>query len=181
MKRRVKTGLHSEKLARIGAPAATRTRDPRLRSSPEGGNWGQRETAAPNRFRLLRSPEATRERREPPPIVCRLSVGIGRRDARAARHDGLRVYERTLIDLPTDRGGMHPGPVNYRGRDHSAGRQADRPSTKRARSSRSISYGVMHLTPTPMQALGILIFLMDGVATSWVTTVNPCASAWATR
>jgi len=46
------------------------------------------------------------------------------------------------------------------------GLYADRPSTKRARSIRSISDDVMHFTPTPMQALGILILLADGAATS---------------
>lgn len=60
-------------------------------------------------------------------------------------------------------------------------RHAERSSTKRARSTRSISYGLMHLTPTPMHALGILIFLIDGAATSCVTTVWPYASACATR
>ena len=34
------------------------------------------------------------------------------------------------------------------------------------RSRRSISYGVIHLTPTPMHALGILIFLIEGTDTS---------------
>jgi hypothetical protein len=40
------------------------------------------------------------------------------------------------------------------------------PRTNRARSRRSISYGLMHFTPTPMQALGILILLTDGAGTS---------------
>ena len=55
------------------------------------------------------------------------------------------------------------------------------PSTKRARSRRSISNGVIHLMPRPMQASGILIFFVEGEAFSWVTTVCPWASAWATR
>ncbi len=45
------------------------------------------------------------------------------------------------------------------------------PKIKRARSRRSISKGVMHLTPRPMHALGILIFLVEAEAISWVTTV----------
>lgn len=43
----------------------------------------------------------------------------------------------------------------------------------RARSWRSISNGVIHLMPSPMHALGILILFVEGDATSWVTTVCP--------
>ena len=45
------------------------------------------------------------------------------------------------------------------------------PRTKRARSRRSISYGVMHFVPRPMQASGILILRVDADGTSCVTTV----------
>lgn len=45
------------------------------------------------------------------------------------------------------------------------------PKMKRARSWRSISNGVIHLMPRPMQALGILIFFVEAEAISWVTTV----------
>ncbi len=38
--------------------------------------------------------------------------------------------------------------------------------TNRARSSRNISNGLMHFTPTPMHAFGILIFLVEAAATS---------------
>ena len=46
------------------------------------------------------------------------------------------------------------------------------PRIKRARSFRNISYGVTHLISRPMQALGILIFLVDVEAISWVTIVS---------
>ncbi len=55
------------------------------------------------------------------------------------------------------------------------------PRTKRARSRRSISNGVMHLTPSAMHGSGILIFFVEVDAFSCVTTVCPWASAWATR
>jgi len=55
------------------------------------------------------------------------------------------------------------------------------PRTKRARSRRSISNGVMHLMPRPMQASGILILFVEVDAISWVTIVWPCASDWATK
>ncbi len=45
------------------------------------------------------------------------------------------------------------------------------PNMKRARSNLSISKGVIHLIPKPMHALGILIFLVEAEAISWVTTV----------
>jgi len=50
------------------------------------------------------------------------------------------------------------------------------PKIKRARSVRSISYGLMHLIPSPMQASGIFIFLVEVEATSCVTAVCPYAS-----
>jgi hypothetical protein len=53
--------------------------------------------------------------------------------------------------------------------------------TNRARSRRSISKGVMHLTPRPMHASGILIRRIEAEGTSWVTTVCPPACACATR
>lgn len=53
--------------------------------------------------------------------------------------------------------------------------------TNRARSLRSISNGVMHFTPRPMQASGILIFFVDAAGTSCVTTTWFPACAWATR
>jgi len=40
------------------------------------------------------------------------------------------------------------------------------PRTNLARSLRNISNGFMHLTPTPMHALGIFIFLVEAAATS---------------
>jgi hypothetical protein len=49
--------------------------------------------------------------------------------------------------------------------------------TKRARSCRSISNGVMRFTPRPMQTFGILIFFVVGAATSCVTSVCSCATA----
>jgi hypothetical protein len=61
------------------------------------------------------------------------------------------------------------------------GHHEDGPKMKRARSIRSISKGETHLMLRPMQTLGTFIFLGDGWAFSWVTTVCPCASAWATR
>ncbi len=66
--------------------------------------------------------------------------------------------------------------VDEDGLNHSRGS-----STNRARSRLSISKGFMHLMPRPMQASGILIFLVEVAATSCVTTVCPWASAWATR
>ena len=45
------------------------------------------------------------------------------------------------------------------------------PKTNRARSRRSISYGVMHFTPRPMQASGILILRVEAEGISCVTTV----------
>jgi hypothetical protein len=47
------------------------------------------------------------------------------------------------------------------------------PRTNRALSCRSISNGVMHLTPRLMHASGILILFVDVEAISWVTTVCP--------
>ena len=44
------------------------------------------------------------------------------------------------------------------------------PRTNRARSRRSMSKGLRHLTPRPMQTLGILILFRDGEGISWVTT-----------
>ncbi len=58
---------------------------------------------------------------------------------------------------------------------------ADRCRTNRARSSRSISYGVMHLILSPMQASGILILRVEAEGISCVTTVYSPAFAWATR
>jgi hypothetical protein len=55
------------------------------------------------------------------------------------------------------------------------------PRMKRARSFRNISYGVTHLISRPMQTLGILIFLVDGEAISWVTIVCLCAIAKVTK
>jgi hypothetical protein len=49
------------------------------------------------------------------------------------------------------------------------------PRINRARSRRSISNGVMHLMPRPMQASGILILRVDAEGTSCVTTVSPAA------
>lgn len=49
------------------------------------------------------------------------------------------------------------------------------PRINRARSRRSISNGVMHLMPRPMQASGILILRVDAEGTSCVTTVCPAA------
>jgi len=55
------------------------------------------------------------------------------------------------------------------------------PRIKRARSFLSISYGVTHLIPSPIHTFGILIFLIDGEAISWVTTVCSRPTAKATR
>ena len=49
------------------------------------------------------------------------------------------------------------------------------PRINRARSRRSISNGVMHLMPRPMQASGILILRVDAEGISCVTTVCPAA------
>ena len=47
---------------------------------------------------------------------------------------------------------------------------AEAPRMNRARSRRSMSNGVRHLTPRPMKTLGILILFFDGDGISWVTT-----------
>jgi hypothetical protein len=52
--------------------------------------------------------------------------------------------------------------------------------TKRARSRRSISNGVMNLMRRPRQASGILILRVDAEGRSCVTTICPAACAWAT-
>ncbi len=56
-----------------------------------------------------------------------------------------------------------------------------RPSTNLARSLRSISYGDMHLIPSPMHASGIFILRFDADGTSCVTTVWLSDNACATR
>ncbi len=55
------------------------------------------------------------------------------------------------------------------------------PNTNRARSLRSISNGVTHFTPRPIQTLGILTFRNDSAGTSCVTTICEWARAWAIK
>ena len=82
------------------------------------------------------------------------------------------------------------GSFNLQGREHPrvvTTRQPDAfdyacgPSTNRARSRRSISNGVMTVTPRAMHASGILILFVEFEGRSCVTTTCPWASPCATR
>ncbi len=63
------------------------------------------------------------------------------------------------------------------GRARGVDRVPHEPSTNRAFSVRSISYGDITLTPTAMQAFGIFIFFLESDATSWLTTMSLWACA----
>ena len=54
------------------------------------------------------------------------------------------------------------------------------PNTKRARSWRNISNGVITLIPKPTQTFGILTLWGVFAGFSCVTTTWPCANAWDT-
>ena len=56
-----------------------------------------------------------------------------------------------------------------------------RPRTNRAFSARSISNGVTHLMPAPIQAFGIFILLVEVEGISWLTTTCLCAIACPTK
>lgn len=115
--------------------------------------------------------------------------GLATTDPRIAQLDRARLTRSHRIALVGCTGPSHrtesdrtdaAGWRGHRTPPRHAPSYAAGPSTKRACSARSIWKGVTHFTPTPMQASGILSFLVDGEGTSWVTTVWPFAWAWAT-